>query len=259
MISVITPYWNAATWIGRCVRSLKENVGDFEFILVNDSSDDDSEKIARTEATGDGRFVFVNNQNMRGPSGARNTGIEVAAGEWITFIDADDEMLPDAFRIYSETIGQAEANIYQMNHLRYYTAKGVCVLKYWNKGGWYRLGNMPELWFGIWNKIFRAEFLKDVRFNESMTYGEDGMFILECMAKDPRIWHAGKHMTAVMHRFDNKASLSKLKTGKDLIKEVHIYEKFMLKQKDPAMRKFVREEIARLWASKSFARTLDSV
>ena len=79
MISVITPYWNAATWIGRCVRSMKENVGDFEFIFVNDSSDDDSEKIARTEAAGDDRFVFVNNQNMRGPSGARNAGIEAAS------------------------------------------------------------------------------------------------------------------------------------------------------------------------------------
>ena len=257
MISVITPYWNAAAWIGRCVRSLKENVGDFEFILVNDSSDDDSEKIARNEAAGDDRFVFVNNQNMRGPSGARNTGIEVAAGEWITFLDADDEMLPNAFRIYSETIGQAEANIYQLNHLRYYTAKGICAFKYWNRGGWYGLDNMPQIWFGVWNKIFKAEFLKEVRFNESMTYGEDGMFVLECLARDPRIWHAGKHMTAVVHRFDNKQSLSHVKTGKDLIKQVHTYEKFMLKQKDPTLRKFVREEIARLWTSKIFERSLD--
>lgn len=251
MISVIVPYWNSEQWIGRCVRSMKINEGDFQFILVNDHSSDDGEQIARDAAAGDDRFLFIDNKNMRGPSGARNTGIENAAGEWITFLDADDEMLPDAFRIYEETVGRAEANVYQMNHLRYYPSISKVVFKYWNYGGWYGLENMPQIWFGIWNKIFRAEFLKDVRFDESMTYGEDGMFILTCMAKDPRIFHAGKNMTAVMHRFDNSESLSHVKTQKDIIKQVHQYEKFMLKQKDPALRLFICEELARLWSSKS--------
>ena len=251
MISVIVPYWNSEKWIGRCVRSMKTNDGDFEFILVNDRSTDDGENVARTAAEGDERFRFIKNQYMRGPSGARNTGIEAATGEWITFLDADDEMLPGAFQVYMETIGRAEANIYQMNHLRYYTTISKLALKYWNYGGWYGLDKMPEAWFGVWNKIFRADFLEEIRFDDSMTYGEDGMFILTCMAKDPRIFHAGKHMVAVMHRFDNSESLSHLKTQKDIIRQVHTYEKFMMKQKDPALRLFICEELARLWSSKT--------
>ena len=252
MISVIVPYWNSERWIGRCVRSMKTNEGDFEFILVNDQSDDQGEAVARAEAEGDARFRFIDNKNMRGPSGARNTGIEAASGEWITFIDADDEMLPDAFRIYADVISQADANIHQLNHLRYYTAIGKTALKYWNQGGWYGLDNLPQIWLGVWNKIFRAEFLKDIRFNESMTYGEDGMFVLECLAKDGRIHHGSKHMLAVMHRFDNKESLSHVKTTKDMIKQVHQYEKFMLKQKDQKMKRFICKELARLWNSKTF-------
>ena len=254
MISVIVPYWNSEEWIGRCVRSLRTNEGDFEFILVNDSSDDDGEDVARSEAKGDRRFRFVDNHRMRGPSGARNTGIDEAKGEWITFIDADDEMLPDAFRVYMDVLSQAEANIYQMNHIRYYTAIGKAALKYWNSVGWYGLEDPPQIWFGVWNKIFRAEFLKDVRFDESMTYGEDGMFVLECLARDPRIWHGSKHMTTVMHRFDNRESLSHVKTTKDMLKQIHQYEKFMLRQKDPTMRRFLCQELARLWSSKKFER-----
>lgn len=247
MISVIVPYWNSEKWIGRCVRSMKTNEGDFQFILINDHSSDDGEQIARDAAAGDDRFLFIDNRNMRGPSGARNTGIENAAGEWITFIDADDEMLPDAFRVYADVISQADARIYQLNHLRYYSAIGKTVLKYWNGSGWYHPGKMPQLWCGVWNKILKADLLQDIRFDDSMTYGEDGMFVLECLAKDPRIWHASKHMVAVLHRFDNTESLSHLKTMKDLTKQVHQYEKFMLRQKDQELRILVCQEIARIW------------
>lgn len=155
MITVIVPYWNSEKWIGRCVRSMKTNDGDFEFILVNDHSDDQGEAVARSEAAGDERFRFISSRHMRGPSGARNAGLDEARGEWITFIDADDEMLPDAFRIYADVIRQKDANIHQLNHLRYYAKAGRIGMKYGNDAGWYGLQDPPELWCGVWNKIFR--------------------------------------------------------------------------------------------------------
>ena len=256
MISVIVPFWNSEKWICRCIKSLKLQRGDFEFILINDSSDDKGEEIARELISDDGRFRLLENKNRRGPSGARNTGIESARGEWITFLDADDEMLPGAYDTFRMVIESAEANIHQLNHLRYYTATDRIALKYWNAGGWYGLSNPAQLWCGVWNKIFRADFIKDIRFDESMFYGEDGMFVLECLKKDPRIHHGEKRQTTVKHRFDNKESLSHVKTGKDLMKQVHTYEKFLQKQTDPELRKFVIKEIAKLWSSKTFERSL---
>ena len=258
MISVIVPYWNSEKWIGRCVRSMKTNDGDFEFILVNDHSDDQGEAVARSEAAGDERFRFISSRHMRGPSGARNAGLDEARGEWITFIDADDEMLPDAFRIYADVIRQKDANIHQLNHLRYYAKTGRIGMKYGNDAGWYGLQDPPELWCGVWNKIFRAEFLKDIRFDEGMMYGEDGMFVLECLARDGRIHHGSRHMVAVLHRLENTESLSHVKTLDDMISQAHRYEKFMLRQNDPAVRLLVCREIAKIWTSKSMSRLVSS-
>ena len=254
MISVIVPYWNSEKWIGRCVRSMKTNDGDFEFILVNDHSDDRGEAVARSEAAGDERFRFIESRHMRGPSGARNAGLDEARGEWITFIDADDEMLPDAFRVYADVIRQKDANIHQLNHLRYYAKTGRIGMKYANDAGVYRVQDPPELWCGVWNKIIRAEFLKEIRFDESMIYGEDGMFVLECLARDGRIHHGSRHMVAVLHRLENMESLSHMKTLDDMIDQAHRYERFMLRQNDPEIRLLVCREIAKIWESKSMKR-----
>ena len=246
MISVIIPYWNAAEWIGRCVESLKQP-GDFEFILVNDKSKDDSEKIARELA--DDRFVFVDNQHKKGVSGARNTGLDVAKGDWITFLDADDEMLPGAFDTFNAVIqADRKANIHQLNHFRYNAATDRLRMKSPYQGGWYDLNNLPETWWGVWNKLFRADFVKGVRFNESIQYGEDGLFMLECLAKDGKIHQGDRHLATTKHRFDSPNSLSHIKTDKDVIKQIHAYEKWMLKQEDNAIRVIACQEMQKLWA-----------
>ena len=89
MISVIVPYKNSEPWIGRCVESLKAQGGDMEFILVNDHSTDGGKKIAKDLTKGDKRFRHYENARADGVSGARNTGLDKAKGEWITFLDAE--------------------------------------------------------------------------------------------------------------------------------------------------------------------------
>ena len=255
VISIIVPYWNAEKWIGRCIGSLKAQIGNLEVLLVDDHSTDNSRQIA--EDLADGRFVLLTNEHSKGVSGARNTGLDHASGSWITFLDADDELLPEAYDNWLKVIRSADANIHQLNHMRYYAAKNKTVMKYWNKGGWYDLANPPEAWFGVWNKLYRAEFVKDVRFDESMSYGEDGMFNLMCFRKDGRIHHGEKSMTAVLHRFENKDSLSHVKTVPDMIKQIHRYEDFMLEQTDPQLRVFMCKELSRLWGSKVFEKVVN--
>ena len=88
MISIIVPFKNAAPWIKRCADSLMAQDGSFEVIFVNDGSEDGSDDIV-AEYAGD-KFFLVDNEDMRGVSGARNTGLKYAQGDWITFLDADD-------------------------------------------------------------------------------------------------------------------------------------------------------------------------
>ena len=249
MITVIVPYKDAERYLGRCLQSLHDQDGDFEFIIVNDRSKDRGPEIAAAYAGKDERFVLLDNERGPGVSGARNTGLDHAAGKWITFIDSDDEMLAGAYKTLTSVL-KKEANAYQFNHIRWIAKKNRAIHKYENQRGLFTSAKLPEAWFGVWNKLFRAEFVKDIRFDERTQYGEDGLFILECLAKDDRILHADYKKRVCKHNLENKESLSHIKTGDDLLKQVHLYEEFMLRQNNPQIRLAVCNEISILWAHK---------
>ena len=254
-ISVIVPYKNAAAWLVRCLNSLTDNEGDFEFILVDDGSSDEGPEIARQYADIDERFVLLDNEHAPGVSGARNTGLDVVNGDYTTFLDADDKYTDNAFYTLKKGINASKcANVIQFNHLRHYAEINKTVLKYTNEEGVYKLDNLPDIWFGVWNKLFRSDFVKDIRFDERLQYGEDGLFVLECLAVGSDIFHAEKHSVVVVHSFINKNSLSKVKTSDDLLEQIHVYEEYMLSQERPEMRIAYCKELSRLWASETFAR-----
>ena len=249
-ISVIIPYWNAEKWLDRCLKSLHEQGGAFEILLVDDMSTDAGPEIAQKYAAIDARFVPIGNEHDKGVSGARNTGIDHARGEWITFLDADDEMLPDAYRILSMVArSNKDANIFQMNHKRHYTAINKTVMKYTNGRKLFVAPDLPDCWWGVWNKLYRAEFLGGIRFQEGLQYGEDGLFNLECIARDGRIQHASHSIAVVQHRFDNKKSLSHLKDAEKLLAQIRAYEDFTLRQTDPMIRQMMCGLIVELWES----------
>ena len=247
LITVIVPYWNAERYISRCIESLQSQEGEFEFILVNDGSEDRSryEAIWRTER--DPRFKLIDNQHSPGVSGARNTGIDIAGGEWITFLDADDVLMPGAYKKFIKAIKQdPEADVHQFNHSRYYAVNNHRISKHVNRAGRYTMPNPPKWWFGIWNKLFRSSFLKDIRFDESIQYGEDGLFVLECYEHGAYIHHSGIGIITVEHILENKKSLSHVKTFEDIMKQIRAYLSFMERQSDSDLRVFTGKEIAKI-------------
>ena len=249
MSTVIVPYKDAEYYLGRCLKSLHDQDGDFEFLLVNDRSEDGGPEIAASYENDDGRFKLLDNERGPGVSGARNTVLDHAAGNWITFLDSDDEFLPGAYKTLTSVLKQ-DANVYQFNHMRWIARKNREIHKYQNNRGIYTSAKLPEACFGVWNKLFRGEFVKDIRFDERTQYGEDGLFILECLAKDDIIIHADFKKRVCKHNLENKESLSHIKTGGDLLKQVHLYEEFMLRQNNPQIRLAVCNEISILWAHK---------
>lgn len=242
-ISVIVPYKDAAKYIGRCSKSLREQDGDFEFIFVDDNSKDGAEPET------DGRFVVVKNEFYPGVSGARNTGIKYATGEWITFLDVDDIFLPGAYEKFCSVIkSDPDANVHQMNHIRNIMAKGLRTVRYTNIEGRYEMPYPPDYWFGVWNKLFRADFIRDnnIRFNESLQYGEDGLFVLECYRAGAYINHGKRTTLVVEHIIENKQSLSHIKTCGDILKHIRTYLDFLESERDPDIRLFMCDEIGRL-------------
>ena len=95
-VSVVIPVYNVKPYLERCVQSvLRQTYKDLEIILVDDGSTDGSSEICNQIAKRDSRIVIVHQKNQ-GASEARNTGIRYAKGEYIMFLDSDDEwLIPD--------------------------------------------------------------------------------------------------------------------------------------------------------------------
>lgn len=226
---------------------------------MDDQSTDSSPAVVCGYAEKDERIKVYTNRHEKGVSGARNTGMDKARGEWITFLDADDELVPEASEVFLRMAALDEtANIIQANHLRHYEKTGHTKLKYANERGVYRLYDMPfsiwpKCWCMVWNKLIRKSFLDDynIRFVEGLQYGEDEIFNLEMLSCDDRLFHTKRETVTVMRNFDNKQSLSRIKARdqKGLIAQSRALEDFMLRTDDKKMRSAVYQILAEHWNS----------
>lgn len=111
MISVIVPVYNVEAYLSRCVDSIiSQSFSDLEIILVDDGSTDASGEICDGYAANDSRVKVIHKANG-GLSDARNAGIGIANGEYITFIDSDDFILPEYFSYLHKLIADANADM----------------------------------------------------------------------------------------------------------------------------------------------------
>jgi len=93
-VSVIIPTYNRAHLIGRAIQSvLNQTYKDFELIIVDDGSTDNTEDIIKEFQKKDKKINYIRHEKNKGGSAARNTGIKAARGEYIAFLDSDDEWL----------------------------------------------------------------------------------------------------------------------------------------------------------------------
>ena len=110
MISVVIPLFNKEASIKQSLMSvLSQSYQDFEVVIVDDGSTDNS--VAKVEEIQDSRIRLILQENG-GPGKARNTGVKNAKGEWVLFLDADDELLPDALNGFNELMNEhKKANV----------------------------------------------------------------------------------------------------------------------------------------------------
>ncbi len=254
MISVIIPFMNSKKWIKRCAMSCHGMKGDFEFIFIDDNSTDNGANIL--ERIKDSRFIIRKNKRHIGVSGARNTGLNIARGEWITFLDSDDEFVLKAEDVFDRMVRLGDrtgANILQANHLRFYEKTQQILNKYSNPSGKYTLENLPGCWCMVWNKLYRRELVEEIRFDQDLKFGEDEMFNMECLAKDGRIFHTQTNTVTVLRHFDNKESLSHIKCRADLVKQSDAIRDFIIRQdENEAVRRMAYQRLIWHWQSDTY-------
>lgn len=175
MISVIIPFYNVEKWLPACINSLLEQTyNDFQLILIDDGSTDDSAKICDEYAVKDSRIEIVH-QNNRGASCARNLGIELAKGDFLAFVDGDDfcekDMLQIAMENFKEDVDIVAFGFYR--NLKKITVKKNRVSN--NNDEALNLYIKNELNVAAWAKIFRRKVFENIRFPEGKLF--EDMFI----------------------------------------------------------------------------------
>ena len=108
-ISVITPTFNRAHLLPRVWKSLTRQAAQFEWIVIDDGSMDDT--MAVIKSFNDDRIRYTALEKNRGVNAARNAGLQLAAGRYVTFLDSDDELYPEGLRCMVETMSAAHYSI----------------------------------------------------------------------------------------------------------------------------------------------------
>ena len=184
LISIIVPIYKIDKYLGSCIDSiLSQTYTHFELILVDDGSPDNSPYICDEYAKKDPRIVVIHKQNG-GQSSARNVGLEVAKGEYISFVDGDDVLEPRFLEkhIQALTMYKCEMSVCfsksfdSDNDLKAeppISNKVLCIDcdSYWT-------GHiLNDVDFVVpWNKLYKKELLRGLRFPEGKTQ-EDEYFI----------------------------------------------------------------------------------
>ena len=188
-ISVIIPVYKCEKYLSACIDSvLNQTFQDFELILVDDGSPDDSPAICDDYAKKDDRVKVIHKENG-GVSSARNAGIEAAKGEYITFIDSDDYIDSEMLKSLYEQIKAQDGDLI-ISGLRYVFEDTKEKKEYHLRNIKFQTSEIDSVYeeidcnFGfsaIYAKLYKREIIKSnsVFYAEGFSILEDGSFVLE--------------------------------------------------------------------------------
>ena len=190
LISVIIPVYNAEKYLEQCLNSIKnQTYKNFEVIIVNDGSQDNTDSICKKFAQSDSRFRYFSKENG-GVSSARNFGLDNANGHYITFIDGDDWVEHNHLEILIKSITENNSDIaicsykeFDNNIDTYYTIvytkqeKNLLNFEKMNRDDFLiifpKLMSINVCFNNAVAKLFRKELVNNLRFDTSIKYGED--------------------------------------------------------------------------------------
>jgi len=203
-LSIIVPVYNVEKYIKKCLESLIiQPLEDIEIILIDDGSEDASGKICDEYSKRDTRIKVVHKKN-EGVSIARNTGMQMAQGKYITFVDSDDWIENNTYEILLKKLEQQEVDllIYNYNYINNQTEKNICfpesifikndkekiqdlqALTLAPELGKYTSFQVTFLGLGVcWNKIYKKEIIEknnlQFKIKRKNTMNEDLLFNYE--------------------------------------------------------------------------------
>lgn len=198
-ISIIVANYNCATFLPDSLNSVKnQTFKNWECIIIDDGSTDDSVKVIKKLIKNDNRFKLITSKHA-GVSKARNIGLDTATGEYIAFLDSDDCYTQNALEILLHLIKTTNSDMAGGRTIIVNPAFHFIPNKnntYWTLENFSTTSNPLRYvrvdqqfkWIWIWRRIYKKSFIDKTRFIEDFTsFGEDICFMLDLCSKDCKI------------------------------------------------------------------------
>lgn len=245
-ISIIVPLYNAENTIENTIKSIiNQTLSNIEIIIINDGSKDKSIDILRKYSKIDNRIKIINQENL-GVSKARNKGISLANGEYISFVDSDDYIDKDMYyklynkaKLFSIDIvkgsyttewkdGERNDRYYKLNENLIYNKEFInnsiitelIGINFDRLSDWLRGKNFDSYCF-VWGTIYKSKLIKEnnVLFNEQINIGEDVLFNLDafyyaeefCIVNQP-MYHWVDNSESITRKIELDLCRNKLKS-----------------------------------------------
>ncbi|MCL2748793.1 MAG: glycosyltransferase [Alphaproteobacteria bacterium] len=194
-VSVIMPAFNVEKYIAQSIDSvLRQTFKNFEFIIIDDGSQDNTLNMANDYAVKDKRIKLVKFEKNGGQSAARNAALDIVRGQYIMFMDSDDFIHPQTMEIALHFAKKHDTDIvsWRIKHLFELGTKVADALYQDFDAISFEITDNPVKMYGegtmnsSCNKLFRRDFLGATRYINGVIF-EDNAFILELFRKKPKL------------------------------------------------------------------------
>ena len=214
LISIIVPIYNVEKYLKQCLDSIQDqSYQNFECLLINDGSPDNSADICKEYVSKDPRFRYIEKENG-GVSSARNLGLEHSKGEYITFIDSDDWVDSDYLEVLYKSLTDEKADVAVSTYKQFNMDDNNYYVHSYQRGYEKKIFTGPELidefialdtfdhsYRFVCGKLVRKCLLDKIAFNEKTTLGEDMEFWLKLYLISNKIVYVNRD--SYVYRVDN--------------------------------------------------------
>jgi glycosyltransferase involved in cell wall biosynthesis len=186
-VSIIVPIYNTEPFLKTCLESIVgQSYKNLEILLIDDGSTDDSPAICDTFAVRDSRIKLIHKANQ-GVSLTRNYALNICSGDFVTFVDSDDWLEPDAIKILIEIYVSSKADLIVASNYDIICSSDKSHSQIFPSVDWSTYDIIENLAFICeklnvsWGKLYKTDLIQcnNIRFNSLIPYGEDTIFNLD--------------------------------------------------------------------------------
>lgn len=232
-VSILVPVYNAEKYLEQCLDSIvNQTYQNLQVVLINDGSSDRSSEICRYFAN-NYPYIELYEQSNSGVGETRNRLLEKIRGKYFLFVDSDDWMEPEMVEILVDVLESSDTDIaicdkiVESGKVTHNELKRQIIPEIWDQKKAVELFLYHERFNGsLWNKLIKTDIAKDIKFDSTVSYGEDALFVWGCLQNansisviDIKLYHYRINQESISHQKFGAKKLSSHKVWNTFAKE----------------------------------------